>query len=150
MNLTLELQTPATESKRLPDATAPVTKTLAVVIDIPPPISPTVPEGFLSAVDFVRQFDADEVSEGRKWVKENLYADDGQTVRTMRMERGWSQEQLAQSIGTVQPHVSRMESGRDNLMIDTCRKLCNAFDIDMNTLDAALRRQEELNQAKSS
>jgi transcriptional regulator with XRE-family HTH domain len=66
----------------------------------------------------------------------------------LRLRKGWSQARLAAEIGTSQPHVARIERGTENLAIGTCRKLCAALDIDLNTLDRALRRQEKIAQTR--
>ena len=84
----------------------------------------------------------------RGWVADTLHADDGVTLRTLRMKKGMSQQLLAASIGTSQPHIARIEGGADSLNIDTCRRLANALDVDLNTLNDALIRQQSLNDKK--
>lgn len=85
---------------------------------------------------------------GRQWVANSFYAEDGDTVRTLRLRKGWSQTQLADALSTSQSHVARIERGTENVTIETCRKLSNALGIDLNTLDQALKRQESIAQAK--
>ena len=86
----------------------------------------------------------------RQWAAAELHGGDGDTVRTLRMRKGWSQTQLAESIGTSQSHVARIERGDQNLAIQTCRRLADMLGIDMNAMDSALRKQEELALAKSA
>ncbi|MFB1488914.1 MULTISPECIES: helix-turn-helix domain-containing protein [unclassified Thiocapsa] len=88
------------------------------------------------------------IEEGRHWVAETFYPGDGDTVRTLRLRKGWSQTRLAEALGTSQSHVARIERGTENLAIQTCRKLAAALDIDLNTLDQALNRQEAIVRAK--
>ena len=90
-----------------------------------------------------------EIEEARGWVAETFHADDGDTVRTLRLRKGWSQAQLAKALGTSQSHVARIERGTENLAIETCRRLCGVLGIDMNALDQSLRRQEIVAQAKA-
>jgi transcriptional regulator with XRE-family HTH domain len=71
-------------------------------------------------------------------------------VRALRLRRGWSQSQLAEAIKTSQSHIARIERGTENVTIQTCRRLCAALGIDMNTLDQALRRQEVIAQSKGA
>jgi transcriptional regulator with XRE-family HTH domain len=85
---------------------------------------------------------------GRRWIAEAFYPGDGDTVRTLRLRMGWSQTRLAEALGTSQSHVARIERGTENLAIQTCRKLAAALDIDLNTLDQALKRQEAIVRAK--
>jgi len=89
-----------------------------------------------------------ELLKARRWSAGALYKDDGDTVRTFRLHKGWSQARLAEEIISSQSHVARIERGTENLAIQTCRKLCDALGIDMNTLNDALRHQESIALAK--
>jgi ribosome-binding protein aMBF1 (putative translation factor) len=86
--------------------------------------------------------------EGRKWVADAFFAEEGDTVRSLRLRKGWSQTRLAEELATSQSHVARIERGTENLTIETCRKLARALEIDLNTLDQALVRQEAIARAK--
>lgn len=88
------------------------------------------------------------LEEGRQWVADAFYGEDGNTVRTLRLRKGWSQTRLAEELSTSQSHVARIERGTENLTIETCRKLSRALGIDLNTLDQALKHQEAIAQAK--
>lgn len=88
------------------------------------------------------------LEEGRQWVADTFYGEDGDTVRSLRLRKGWSQTRLAEKLGTSQSHVARIERGTENLTIETCRKLSQALEIDMNALDQALKRQEAIAQAR--
>ena len=89
------------------------------------------------------------MEEARGWIADSFHEEDGDTVRTMRLRRGWSQARLAQALGTSQSHVARIERGTENLALATCRRLCVVLAIDMNMLDQALRRQEQLAHARA-
>lgn len=84
------------------------------------------------------------LAQARQWVAQTSAVIDGDTVRSLRLRKGWSQTQLADAIASRQSHVARIESGTVQVTIDTCRRLCEALGIDMNTLDAALRHQEAM------
>jgi ribosome-binding protein aMBF1 (putative translation factor) len=110
---------------------------------------PEVPAAHQSIGDLVSNWSKDEtrrvaLEQARAWVADTFHAEDGDTVRTLRLSKGWSQTQLANELGTSQPHVARIERGTENVTIETCRRLCRVLGIDMNMLDAALRRQEAL------
>jgi ribosome-binding protein aMBF1 (putative translation factor) len=97
--------------------------------------------------DLVAEWNQDEtrraaMEEARRWAAQTLHGHEGDTVRTLRLRKGWSQTQLAEVLGTSQSHVARIERGTENISIDTCRRLSVALDVDMNTLDEALRRRE--------
>ena len=111
------------------------------------------PRSYKSIDDLVAEWECaddrkEEMSEARKWLVEAAYKDIPQTLSSLRLEHGWSQAQLANLLNTSQSHVARIERGTENLTIDTCRRLCNVLEIDMNTLDELLRRQEEIAQLK--
>ena len=89
------------------------------------------------------------MEEARRWAATAL-GDDGDTVRTLRLRKGWSQARLASEISTSQSHVARIEAGTENVSVDTCRRLAAALAVDMNALDQALRQQESRAQAKAA
>lgn len=110
---------------------------------------PEVPSAHQSIGDLVSNGSKDEtrraaLEQARAWVADTFHAEDGDTVRSLRLRKGWSQTQLANELGTSQPHIARIERGTENVTIETCRRLCRVLGIDMNMLDAALRRQEAL------
>lgn len=89
------------------------------------------------------------LQDARRWVADTFHGEEGDTVRSLRLRKGWSQAKLAKAMNTSQPHIARIERGRENFTIDTCRRLSKALEIDMNTLDAALQRQEAINRSKA-
>lgn len=88
------------------------------------------------------------LEEARQWAADTLYGEDGDTIRTIRLNKGWSQTRLANELSTSQSHVARIERGTENIAIGTCRRLCAVLQVDMNTLNEALKRQEIIAQAK--
>jgi ribosome-binding protein aMBF1 (putative translation factor) len=105
--------------------------------------------------ELVAQWDKDAtrkaaMEEARRWAAQTIHGDEGETVRTLRLRKGWSQAKLAEALNTSQPHVARIERGTENVSIDTCRRLSTALSVDMNTLDQALRRQEAVIQARAA
>lgn len=78
-----------------------------------------------------------QLADARAWVADTLYPNQA-NLRTLRLSRGFTQSGLARQIGTSQPHLARMEKGQGDLRRDTMRRLCDALNIDMNTLDQAL------------
>lgn len=106
-----------------------------------------VPARHVGIGDLVAQWEAvperrEAIARARGWVVDAFHADEGETLRTLRLKKGFSQQQLAGAIGTCQADIARMERGADDLSIGTCRKLADALGIDMNALDAALQRQK--------
>ncbi len=113
------------------------------------------PEQYTDIDDLVDAWDKDDnrreaLEEARSWVNDTFHSQDGETVRTIRLRKGWSQSQLASELNTSQPHIYRIERGTENISIETCRKLSKALEIDMNSLDQMLRNQEIINQQKAT
>lgn len=52
-------------------------------------------------------------------------------VRRVRLEKGWSQEELSVRAGFSQAYVSQIEKGRLNVPIDRIECLAEAFQIDL-------------------
>ena len=80
----------------------------------------------------------EELGKARPWVAQTLYPD-REDLRVLRLSRGLTQSALATLIGSSQPHLARIERGCADVMRDTMRRLCNALQVDMNTLDSALQ-----------
>ena len=49
----------------------------------------------------------------------------------LRVERGWSQKELARRLGTRQANISRLEHGQANPTLKTLRKLSEVFEVDL-------------------
>jgi transcriptional regulator with XRE-family HTH domain len=59
-------------------------------------------------------------------------------VFELRMERGWTQEELAERVGTAQANISRLENGLANPTFEFLHKLSEAFGTE---LSVSLRSQ---------
>lgn len=66
-------------------------------------------------------------------------------LRTLRLERGLSQEFLALEIGLDPTYIYRLEIGRNSPSLDTMLKLCEGLHISLREL--SFRIEEELNVA---
>ncbi len=53
----------------------------------------------------------------------------GELVRTLREQRGWSQEELANATGFGRSFTSSIERGTKDVRISTLVKLANIFEI---------------------
>lgn len=115
---------------------------------------PNVPVKHTAIGDLMSQWEKDgkrrtALSDARRWVADAFHSEDGDTVRTLRLRKGWSQSRLAEALSTSQSHIARIERGTENLAIETCRRLCKALEVDLNALDQALKRQEAIAQEKA-
>jgi predicted transcriptional regulator len=53
---------------------------------------------------------------------------------------------LAAALETSQPHIARIESGRQEPVMSTCKKLAAKLSVSLDTISAALERQVEINE----
>lgn len=60
-----------------------------------------------------------------------LRNDIGKKVRTLRLERGLSQEKLAEFVDMSREHISCLERGKNLASIETLYLLANFFEIDI-------------------
>ncbi|MEE8390713.1 MAG: helix-turn-helix transcriptional regulator [Anaerolineae bacterium] len=49
----------------------------------------------------------------------------------LRVERGWTQAELAKRVGTKQANISRLENGLANPTFGFLQKLCEVFETDL-------------------
>lgn len=61
------------------------------------------------------------------------------TLKSFRLSQGLSQQEFALRLETTQPYVSRVEANPACAGLEFMRKLCTAFDIDMNQANKLLR-----------
>lgn len=59
----------------------------------------------------------------------------GIVVERLRTEKGWTQQQLAEKIGTSQSAIHRVEKGRQNVSLDLIQKLSQALESQILTVN---------------
>lgn len=64
--------------------------------------------------------------------------DDIGGLAALRLARGLSQKQLAEAVGTSQPHIARIENGRDNVLLATANQLATALGVSLEDVNSAL------------
>jgi transcriptional regulator with XRE-family HTH domain len=55
-------------------------------------------------------------------------------IQTLRKQHGWSQQQLAQKVGTSGPIVGRYERGEMTPSVEVAKKLADTFDVTLDFL----------------
>ncbi|MBR3143997.1 UDP-N-acetylglucosamine 1-carboxyvinyltransferase [Candidatus Saccharibacteria bacterium] len=51
----------------------------------------------------------------------------GETIEQMRLDKGWTQGELAEKVGTSQSAIHRMEKGGQNISLEMIKKMSEAF-----------------------
>jgi ribosome-binding protein aMBF1 (putative translation factor) len=69
----------------------------------------------------------------RHW-RENV----GQTIRRYRMEKKWTQSNLARKSGLPQSHVSRLETGKHAASYLTIQRIADALGVSPSAIDPGL------------
>lgn len=49
-------------------------------------------------------------------------------IRGMRLKRGYTQRDMAKKLGVIQQYVSKLETGRENITIDTLERIADVLD----------------------
>ena len=70
----------------------------------------------------------------RAWKGSELEYNISRNIIKKRVERGWSQSELAKRMSTTQSVISRIESGDSNMTIKTLASVAAAFGIDISEL----------------
>jgi len=91
--------------------------------------------GFVSMDDFLSDLESDpdfseSLPEGRKWVADSFYKNT-KSLAKLRLEKGWSQKQLAEKLNTKQPYIARIENGIEDIQLSTIKKLAKIFDTEI-------------------
>jgi len=58
----------------------------------------------------------------------------GEKIALLRKEKGWSQEELAERLGTKHTQIGRVERGEANSTINMLRKISHELDITISEL----------------
>lgn len=89
------------------------------------------------------------MAEARSWVADNVLAEEGDTLRTLRLKMNLNQTQMAGLLGTTQAQVARLEKGNTDPQRSTCKKLREVLGITADQLEEILDRQEKAYELKA-
>ncbi|AZR94578.1 hypothetical protein BBB39_12920 [Bordetella trematum] len=80
----------------------------------------------------------DRLIRARQIWAEEAYPDAPQSLAKMRLQKGLSQTQLADLIGTSQSHIAKIEAGQVRIYLDTANRLAVALSVSLDKLNALL------------
>lgn len=69
--------------------------------------------------------------ESRAWVANEFYSE-YETLASLRLKAGLTQNQLATKLGMPQSSIARLESGRENPSIDRAKSLADALNVSLD------------------
>lgn len=100
----------------------------------------------LSIDDFVKDIEADPdvakaLSSSRQRFAKAAYSNKPQTLTSLRLSAGLSQDQLAQNSGTSQSHIAKIEAGKNDPSTDMIQKIAVALALDPALVFNAISNQ---------
>lgn len=112
-----------------------------VSVDFASPRS--LPNGTSELISFLNEFDEDSriashLVDARKEIGSAIKSAGGVSIRSLRLQRGLSQADLAAAMRTSQAAISAFENRSRKPGEDSIRELGRIFDVDFNTLMEAL------------
>lgn len=87
---------------------------------------------------------SEELGKARAWVADEFYDEEGETIRSLRLKNGWSQQRFSELLGTTQAQVARLEKGNIDPHRSTCKRLRQVLNISAEKLEEMMDRQERL------
>lgn len=127
----------------------PETRGTSVVVLEPVVVDAPVPAGFIDIDALVEQQEADPttrqaIAAGRRAVADQYYAAAPKSLSYLRLQRGWSQKELAAKLGTSQSYIARLEAGDIDPQVSTVRRLATVLSLSaaelLNIVIAGARR----------
>lgn len=85
---------------------------------------------------------AKALAKGREWVAKTFYV--GRPgIAQLRLQKGWSQAELAKRAETSQSYIARLEQGKIDPQMSTARKIANALAVSIELFAQALSTEPE-------
>lgn len=72
----------------------------------------------------------------------------GETIEALRIERGWTQEELAEKVGSSQSAIHRMEKGGQNVSLTMIKKLSEVFGTQILSINDAVSQSYRIRGGK--
>jgi len=107
---------------------------------------PTKIANTVSIDDLVAEFEKDPkmasgIASARQKLADEVYAEKAGTLSHMRLKAGLSQTQLASIVGTSQPHIARIEAGKNDPGTELIGKVADALKLDATLVFKAIHHQ---------
>lgn len=112
----------------------------SIHVELPPRKSISTFSSFLAELSEEDQLFDSDMKEARQWVADKYYAGEN-SLRKMRLSRGWSQSYLAEKLQTSQAQVAKLELRKTDPQLTTIKKLAAAFDISVGDMASVLAEE---------
>lgn len=108
--------------------------------------TPSAPSSFPDAIDIddlVAEIESSSpkaaraISKGRKWIAKEFYSD-GPSIAGLRLNKGWSQAELAKNAATSQSYIARLELGNVDPQLSTVLKLSKILGVSIEAFAQAM------------
>ena len=81
-----------------------------------------------------------EMAEARRWVSQGI--DARKTLRSIRLQAGFSQAALAVAVGLQQPNICAIETGKRRPEYETAQRLARAMNVSVDEIYLAFNQGE--------
>lgn len=110
---------------------------------------PLAMPGAIDIDDLVAEFEsqslesAEAIGRGRQWVAETFYIG-RPSIAQIRLQKGWSQAELAKRAETSQSYIARLEQGRVDPQMSTARRIAKALAVSIEIFAQGLLTEAEV------
>ena len=128
-----------------PTSTAPGQ---VIYVEFPILVKPQILPGAIDIDDLVAEFEqstesAEAIAKGRQWVAKSFYGNQPSSIALLRLQKGWSQAELAKRASTSQSYIARLELGNVDPQVSTVIKIAKALDVSIASVVEAISHKEE-------
>lgn len=86
---------------------------------------------------------AEAIAKGRQWVAKSFYSSQPSSIALLRLQKGWSQTELAKRASTSQSYIARIELGNVDPQVSTVKKLARALGVPVAAVMEAISPEDE-------
>lgn len=120
-----------------------------IYVEFPIPAKPPLLSGAIDIDDLVAEFEqsteaAEAIAKGRQWVAKSFYSSRPSSIALLRLQKGWSQAELAKQASTSQSYIARLELGNVDPQVSTVIKIARALGVPAASVVEAISPEEEL------
>ena len=128
-----------------PTSTAPRN---VIFAEFPVPAKPLSLPGAIDIDDLVAEFErsdeaAEAIAKGRQWVAKSFYSSQPSSIALLRLQKGWSQAELAKRASTSQSYIARLELGNVDPQVSTVKKLAKALGVPVTAVVESISPEDE-------